>query len=182
MAGLCLQSRLTVVSIYYAVAMQIQTWMCYIEPSCITMSPYVRHFHIILYSLFLRKQFIWQQCEKRPLWCLLKHMVVILLTKRLCLSSTSTVVHQIALVLLKDWNNVPTVMSLILHLSHTFISGLFVMSWRRRDQTILVSTAVSQKLCACVHNDEGLVKSSQHINFHRNINLRNLLHCSSVAF
>jgi len=43
-----------------------------------------------------------------------------------------------------------TVMSLILHLSHTFISGLFVMSWRRRDQTILVSTAVSQKLCACV--------------------------------
>lgn len=39
------------------------------------------------------------------------------------------------------------------------------MSWRRRDQTIVVSTAASQKLCACVHNDEGPVKSSQHINF-----------------
>lgn len=56
-------------------------------------------------------------------------------------------------------------MSLILYLSHAVISSLFVMSWRHRDQTIVVSTAASQKLCACVHNDEGPVKSSQHINF-----------------
>lgn len=131
-------------------------------------------FHIIIFSLF--QLLVWQRCEKRPSWCLL----VIPLNKMLYLSSTSTVVCQIILVLVKDWNNVLRwwVWYCICH-TLVYIRSVcyeLAVSWSNDS-----CQYCSDSQIMCVHDQRwGTGEIITAYSFFAGINLyhRNLLHCT----